>query len=458
MGFSVAFTHVNDAIAWLESQVSHGIKPGLKRMEWMMEELGHPHRNLKWIHVAGTNGKGSTCAFIESVLRRGGFDTGMFTSPYITSFQQRISYNGEPIADVDLLRLINQVYALSDQLNQTDLGAPTMFELVTVVSILYFATIAYPDYVVWETGLGGRLDSTNIVVPVISVITSIAMDHTEFLGDTIEAIAAEKAGIIKAGVPVVTGVQDSEALNVIRRIAKEKNATLYEAGKHFQTIEIASGGPAHGDTFQFEGIFSTYTPVVSGLIGSYQKINASIALMTIDVLRQYLALVVDSEEVIKAITDVQWPGRMEWINKEQTLLVDGAHNPQGAQALAQTLFQWPEDRKPFIFLIAVMGTKDVRGILPSWLPLASEMIVTTLPVRGGMNAELLNDAMIKERERMGFDGQVSVRMIADWKEAISQWKLAVADSGGTGIACGSLYWIADVRRWVKDGLESSKGW
>ena len=198
-----------------------------------MEAFGNPERRLKFIHVAGTNGKGSVCAYLTSVLLRCGYDVGTFTSPYITKFTNRFQYNGMDIPEETLLQLSNELKPHVEDIAQTELGSPTMFEVSTALAILYFGKVSYPDFVVWETGLGGRMDVTNIVSPIISVITNVGHDHMDILGDTIEAVTYEKAGIIKPGMPVVSAVSQPEAIAILESTAKTTNSSLYLLGQKF---------------------------------------------------------------------------------------------------------------------------------------------------------------------------------------------------------------------------------
>jgi dihydrofolate synthase/folylpolyglutamate synthase len=225
---SQSFRSYDEAVEWIVNLVSHGIKPGLTLMELLMEKLDHPERRLKFIHVAGTNGKGSTCAFLTQALMTFGYDVGTFTSPYIEKFTNRIQYNGRNIEEETLLELANRLKPLVDEVALSEFGQPSMFEVCTALALLYFGKTTYPDYVVWETGLGGRLDSTNIVTPVVTVITNIGHDHMEILGDSIAAVAAEKAGIIKPGVPVVCTAELPEAVEVIAETARSRKSTLYQ--------------------------------------------------------------------------------------------------------------------------------------------------------------------------------------------------------------------------------------
>src|SRR3954469_23771105 len=210
------FTTYSEALEWIHARLRLGIKPGLKRMEWMMAKLANPERELKAVHIGGTNGKGSTVTFLQSILEAAGYSVGTFTSPYIEQFNERISVNGKPISDKEILDLTNVIRPLADELEETELGGPTEFEVITAMSFYYFANVNQVDIVLYEVGLGGRFDSTNIIQPIASVITNIGLDHTNILGHTYEEIAFEKAGIIKEGTPTFTAVKNKNAIRVIK--------------------------------------------------------------------------------------------------------------------------------------------------------------------------------------------------------------------------------------------------
>ncbi|GAF64090.1 folylpolyglutamate synthase [Bacillus sp. TS-2] len=216
-----------EVIDWIHSLLSFGIKPGLKRMEWMLGTLGNPEKKSTFIHIAGTNGKGSTVSYLRNVLQSAGYSVGTFTSPYIECFEERISLNGHPISEEHLVQSAQLIRPLAEELAQTELGSPTEFEVITAIAFNYFAEMK-PDIVLMEVGLGGRLDSTNVLTPIASVITSIGHDHMHILGDTLEEIAFEKAGIIKLDIPVISGVKQKQAQEVIRKVSKQKNAALFQ--------------------------------------------------------------------------------------------------------------------------------------------------------------------------------------------------------------------------------------
>ncbi len=220
------FNTYKEAISWIHGRLKFGVKPGLLRMEKLMEKLEHPEKNIRAIHVAGTNGKGSTVSFIRSVLQEAGYTVGTFTSPYMITFNERISVNGMPITDEEWRTLVTDIKPIVDELDKTDAGTVTEFEIITACAFLYFAKRADIDFVIFEAGLGGTFDSTNIVKPLLSVITSIGHDHMAILGNTIEEIAGQKAGIIKNSIPVITGVNQPEALGVIEAEAEKSRLRI----------------------------------------------------------------------------------------------------------------------------------------------------------------------------------------------------------------------------------------
>lgn len=364
---------VDEAIEWIHSFLTLGIKPGLKRMEWMLERCGHPERRVKFIHVGGTNGKGSTVSYMRHVLQEAGYEVGSFTSPYIERFQNRIQINGQDIADHDLLSLAQKVKPLAEELAETELGAPTEFEIVTMIAILYYATVAYPDYVLWEVGLGGRLDSTNVVVPILSIITNVGFDHIHILGDRIEEIAFEKAGIIKAGIPVVTGVTDDQALPVIAEKAKEMKATLYtlNSGFHYQLESFTE----ELQTFSFQSMFQQYDHLLLSMKGPHQVHNASLAIMALEVLKQYYAIIWDEEHLRAGLQKTEWMGRLEKINEQPLTYLDGAHNPEGMEALSQTIQMYYSDR-PITVIFSAMKDKEMKGMLKKIEGLVDRLILT----------------------------------------------------------------------------------
>lgn len=441
-----------EAVDWINGLIPFGIRPGLERIERLMTMLGEPHRHLKFIHVAGTNGKGSTCAMLTSVLLENGYDVGTFTSPYITKFTNRFHFNGADISESDLVMLSNRLYPLVQEIAETELGSPTMFEVATALAILYYATVTFPDVVVWETGLGGRMDVTNIVTPIVSVITNIGFDHTDILGDTLEQIAGEKAGIIKSGVPVVTCTTQPEALEVIRKTARAKGATLYLAGEHF-TYELL-GANEHEQSFRFAGPFRELEISIT-MLGEHQCTNAAGAMMTLEVLRQYMAFVLDDEPLLEGFRKTRWAGRLEPLSTEPRIIVDGAHNPEGAESLAKSIPSLFKYRK-LNFMMGMLANKHHEAYLKHILPLVDTLILTEPDFRRKMDAGELADLVDRLRPLYAKqDLQVIVER--DWKQSLELLK-SRTEEGDLGVVSGTLYLISDVRAALVHQTDSEKGW
>ena len=371
-----------EAIQFLYSLRFFGAKFGLENTFKLAALAGDPQEKLRFIHVAGTNGKGSTCAMLESIYRTSGLCVGLFTSPHLVSFRERIQVNRQLISEDEVVRLVEELQPLLKQFPADH--HPTFFEVVTVMALKFFAGQKC-DLVIWETGLGGRLDATNIVTPLASVITNIALDHEQWLGDTLEKIAAEKAGIIKPGVPVITATDEPEALAVIEKIARQRNAPLAKVG------QASRLSPSKKDKLETGG-----TPVLP-LPGEHQKINATLALATVEILQSKIP--VSQEAIRKGLETVNWPGRLQLIQKPngQKILLDGAHNVAGAKALREALSDWsssfslsdgaprcelqravPEAGAPITLIMGVLQDKDWRHICGVLAPLAARIF--TVPV------------------------------------------------------------------------------
>ncbi|MDR6226435.1 bifunctional folylpolyglutamate synthase/dihydrofolate synthase [Desmospora profundinema] len=431
MADGARFKTSTEVLEWMETGCTPGIHPGLSRMEWILERTGHPERRLKVIHVAGTNGKGSTSAMIASALRRAGYPTGMFISPYLDHWSERIQLDGEPISEESFVGWANTLMPLIEEMDAAGKGRPTPFEFWTLVAIHYFAKEAVPWFVVMETGMGGRFDSTNVVIPLVSVITTVAKDHQAFLGETIREIAAEKAGIIKAGIPVVTSVEDPEALLVITEAAREKQCRLYVAGRDFQGISRES------ETFDFSGPFRGLEGLELSLRGIHQVQNGAAALMTLEVLRQYYATVLEDEAIREGLATTHWPGRLEAASREPRVLLDCAHNPGAAEALARALRSYTYDR--LHLLVAVLEDKDARGIISPLLPLADTVTVTQVNHPRSLSMEHLG-AIVEQ-----LSPQVSPAHVGDPTRALEKLRRS-AKKEDIILVTGSLYLVAEARR------------
>jgi dihydrofolate synthase/folylpolyglutamate synthase len=350
-------------LEFLYSLQIFGARFGLETTRRLAALAGNPQEKLRFIHVAGTNGKGSTCAMLESIYRAAGLRVGLFTSPHLVSFRERIQVNRQWISEAEAARLVAELRAANGENNVT------LFEFSAVIALKFFAEQKC-DLVIWETGLGGRLDATNIVTPLASVITNIAFDHHQWLGDTLAKIASEKAGIIKSGVPIITAAGESEALEVIRTIAREKNAPL--------TVVEANES-------QFAGMPAMPLP------GAHQKLNAALALATVGVLQQQIYI--SAENIRAGLSVVNWPGRLQLVQKPdgRKILLDGAHNLAGAEALRAALAQeFPGARPLLIFgALADKNWPDICRLLGS---LASEIF--TVPVASERTADPVELAKI----------------------------------------------------------------
>lgn len=443
-----------EAVDWITALIPFGIRPGLERIEKLMELLENPHRRLKFIHIAGTNGKGSTCAYLTSVLLRSGYDVGTFTSPYITKFTNRFQYNGADIEEETLLMLANELKPHVEALAETELGSPTMFEVSTALAVLFYAKVTYPDYVVWETGLGGRLDVTNIVHPVVSVITNIGHDHMDRLGDTIAAVASEKAGIIKAGIPVVSAVSQPEAVEVIKRVAAEKQSTLYLLGEQFH--ETVLSVREDEQTFRFDNLFRSIEPLTITLNGAHQRANAAVAVMTLEVLRQYNALVVEDDVLAEGLRAAAWPGRLEMVSQQPRILIDGAHNPEGAESLADALVNtYKYDR--LHLMMGMLENKNHQDVLKHILPIVDTLIVTEPDFRMKKEARALADLVLEMQQQLPDKYRFELIVEQNWQTALQKIQQLTGETD-LGVVTGTLYLIADVRSRILYNSDSEKGW
>ncbi len=448
----IFFETSSEATAWIIDLKSLGIKPGLARMHALMEMLDHPEQRLRFIHVAGTNGKGSTCAFLSEAIHRCGYDVGCFTSPYIETYADRIRFNGQPITDAALVDICNRLKPFVEQCAATELGSPTMFEVTTVLALLYFAKYAQPDFVVWETGLGGRLDSTNIIHPLVTIITNIGYDHMDILGDTLSQIAYEKAGILKSGVSLITAIQEGEAKQVVTQMAKEKKVNMYVLGEQFGYTRTSN--EMNQQRFDFRGPFRDLKQLSISMNGEHQVSNAALAMMTIEILRTYYALYVDDEHLYQAFFHTVWPGRLEMISLEYPILLDGAHNPEGAQALAKSI------REDYIhtqvhMMVGMLSTKNHEEYFKQILPCVHTLIVTEVDFPKSSTSHHLAEVANRVILEMNLDVTLIIEPI--WKQAVQRLQ-ALQHKNDLLVVTGSLYLVSDVRAWLLDKTLTDKGW
>lgn len=411
---------------------------GLERIQSMLEKLGRPQDSLRFVHVAGTNGKGSVCAYAASILQHAGYRTGLFTSPFIERFEERIQVNGQNIPIDDLTRITLLVRDAASAVEE-ELGEhPTEFELMCAVALLYFKD-AECDIMVMEVGLGGRLDATNVITPEVSVITRIGLDHTALLGNTLTEIAIEKSGIIKQGIPAVVYPQEKEVMRVLEDVCGSKNSEI--TWPVFTELDAGAVDYIEGvRNFIYQG-----RHYVTRLLGSYQPKNAVVAIEAMHALRRK-GWEISGSALFDGIANAVWPGRFEVLNKRPLLIVDGAHNPQGVKALAESISEllgsigngWPE--RSIHFVTGVLADKDYECMIAPLIPYARAFITYAPDNPRALSADDLKIAI----EKQVSDG-VEVSVSANAAEAIDMACSAAGESGIV-VAYGSLYSIAEIKR------------
>lgn len=349
---------VTESLARLYRLHAAGIKLGLDTERELLALLENPERALRVVHVAGTNGKGSVCSMLEAVLRRSGLKTGLYTSPHLIRFNERIRINGQCIADETLAELIARVDQAAQALAAKPEGPQiTFFEFTTALAFECLRR-EQVDIAVLEVGLGGRLDATNVINPLVSVITGISLEHTEYLGKDLEAIAAEKAGIIKPGAPVVVGALPQEALPIIQRTARERATRLVQARELVSVTRQSQN--LDGQRVKLESASASYGQLCCPLLGRHQLENLAVAVAVLEILRDEFGLPVTERSLKEGLERVRWPGRAQVLSKEPLTILDGAHNPEGARILNQVLHELVP-RQPVGLVAGLCADKDLDG-------------------------------------------------------------------------------------------------
>lgn len=361
-----------EALAYLQNLTKFGFNFGLERITELLRRLGNPHRHLKVVHVGGTNGKGSTVAMLDSMLRAAGWRVGTFTSPHLHRYTERYRINGEEIAEERVAELIARLQPHLDAMVAEGFEHPTEFEVSTAMAMQYFYEEKV-DFLVLEVGLGGAIDSTNVVTPLVAVITNVAMDHMDYLGHTVEEIASVKAGIIKRKVPVVTAARDPAALAVIRKAAADQDARLVEVGRDI-TWQALDHGPG-GQGLTIYGMAGTYENLYLPLLGRHQLVNAATAVAAAELLAVVADFSLTPQAVREGLARTVWPARLEVVRTRPTVLIDGAHNHDGALALRQALEDYfPRQEK--VFVLGILGDKERTKVVETLMPLARAVVVT----------------------------------------------------------------------------------
>lgn len=432
-----------DALAFIHGRPRFKKKPTLDRMRDFLARLGNPHRSQRYIHVTGTNGKGSVVAMTRRMLMEQGMTVGTFTSPFITRFNERITVNGQPITDKELVKYVQRIAPLVEQMDQRyEDGGPTEFEIVTAIMFCYFADQA-PDVVILEVGIGGRYDSTNIITdPVATAIVTVGYDHMKYLGDTLAEIAEQKAGIIKESSPVVIGKLDPVARQVITTVAEQNHSKLYAVGRDYHVVK--TGQRSIYPAIQYDGLALHHQRYQLSLAGEYQVENAGVAITLLQLFMQAQGVSLDHSALRQALNDTHWPGRMELVNEEPLVILDGAHNLPGIQALAQTIRDDFKEQEVYL-LVAILADKQSDLMLGELASLRNVHITVTNfagPYPGRESADL--SEVIKT-----LPSHHPIKVVDNWQRAFAKIAQNVS-AEDVILVTGSLYFISDVRHLLLD--------
>lgn len=363
----------NKAIEYIENLNSFGVKPSLKRIENLLNLLNNPQKNLKVIHVAGTNGKGSTCVMLENILIASGYKVGLYTSPHLIKYNERIKINNNCIDDETFSNLAELVISKYNKIAEANEEKPTLFEVLTAIAFCYF-DLQNVDYAILEVGIGGRYDATNIIKsPILSIITSIGLDHTKYLGDTVEKIAFEKGGIIKNNTKTVLYPNSNKVYNIINKICNETNSKLYYCD--FDEIKIKlKAQDLSKISFSIKTKYYSYQNVESQMIGEYQFYNIATVLTAVEVLKD-IGLKLEKSNVLAGLKQSKWSGRMELISVKPPIILDGAHNIDGMKMLKSYINKYLNNKKVNL-LIGFLKDKNYKDMIDILIPLTNKLIIT----------------------------------------------------------------------------------
>ena len=425
----------DEALDYIHGTYKFGSKLGLENIKDLLARLGNPQKQYRVIHVAGTNGKGSVTSMITNILHEAGYKVGMFISPYLENFTERIQVELREIPREDLAKTTQQVKEKVDEMVASGRNHPTEFEIVTAIGFLYFARQKI-DIAVVEVGLGGRFDATNVVdEPLLSVITAIGFDHMDILGSTLGELAIEKAGIIKQGRPVVSYPQLGEASSVIREAARERKSPYYEVDGHQIDVKESS---LDENVFDFRYGDELYRDLKLKLVGEHQLLNAATALTAIEVVKE-LGLTVSKEAVVQGLLNTRWPGRLEKIQDNPIILIDGAHNAAGADALAHTVSTYFAN-DDLTLVLGVLKDKEVDAIVNRLCPLAHKVIITRPDSPRAMDPAELSEKVLVYNNNVTVEPDI-IRAIHKGIDA--------AGEQGVILICGSLYLVGAARKYIK---------
>jgi dihydrofolate synthase / folylpolyglutamate synthase len=401
-----------------------GIKLGLDTIRAILKGLDNPQNKFLSIHIAGTNGKGSIASALSSIFNKAGYCVGLYTSPHLVKFNERIRINGVPISDMEVLNAyeaVKDVFAGDRE--------PTFFEYTTAMAFHEFAR-SKVDWAIVETGMGGRLDATNILNPRLSIISNISLEHRQYLGNTIAEITAEKGGIIKQGIPVVTGVKQKEAVEVLKNIAQKQEAPLFRLGEHFRVRKNKGS-----NTFSYVGIGSTWENMKAGLQGNHQIENAALALAACEILNRHDTNF-NIEQIKEGLVKTDWPGRMEVVSQTPYVILDGAHNLMAARKLAKFISENLAKNKTTL-LIGILNDKPYKGMLKPLLPLCRRVILTKPTINRALEPEILH--------KFAKNFVEDIEIIPSVKDAFFYAMETVSSDEAICVA-GSLYVVGEVKQ------------
>lgn len=416
-----------DSLKWIHERTKFGIKPGVKRMEWMLGELDHPERKITGVHIVGTNGKGSTLSYMRSALNENGYTVGSFTSPYIEVFNERISIDGQPISDEDIALLANLVRPVSERMiEETNLGNATEFEIITMMMFVYFGNVHPVDYVLVEAGLGATHDSTNVFSPVMTLLTSIGLDHIDILGDTLLDITKDKSGVIKENIPLVFNVKDDACRDYIYKVLDEKNAKGIEFSRDIILTE-------NGEEFSFKYGKFDFDDIKLEMLGRHQQENASIAIAALLEMMERDLVKLDVNKMIQGVEKTFWTGRIERISEDPLIILDGAHNNEAVDALVDTVRSNYGDKKITVLFSAVKG-KPLDTMVYKIGMLADTFNVTEFDFFKAEDGEVLFNAI----------DHPDKHFVKDYVDYVKNF------DGDLLLVTGSLYFISEVKKGLRE--------
>ena len=429
----------NESIEWLYGFHRYGSKLGLERISTLVQRLGNPEKKLKIIHITGTNGKGSVCQFVGSILHQAGYKTGVYISPHLERFSERITIDVQEISDKEIENLVLKIRPIVDEMIQ-EKTPPTFFEIVTAMAFIHFSANNV-DFAVIEVGLGGRFDATNVAVPMVSVITNISIEHSQQLGEDVRSIAHEKAGIIKDGVSVVTAA-DHDALKVIEEVARKHRAPLTLIEK--QSWQRRSYTLTNQEFF-IHGFLKDYR-LMTSLLGEYQGENIALTVAVVEHL-QMRGVFISDQAIINGIAKADNPGRMEILSEQPLILLDGAHNPTGMMMLKESLVNDFEYQK-LIIVLGILKDKDIDQMISIIIPVSECIIVTS-----SKNPRACDPLKLEEKiQQSGYSKELVVKESIE--EAIDYSK-TIAGKEDLICICGSLFTVGEARQYLMKKLSQS---